>query len=468
MTYNIRITATIFIAAVFAGALFAAPVFVHASLYCPTLSHDLERGSTDAETDGQVSELQRFLSEYYGIPQLIEGVFGPKTQKYVQQFQKEQTLRTGGFVGQLTRAAIARVCAADVPAQVVGSSAESSPNMNNSAALSAASPKRVQIFSFQGPTTLYVDQIGAWILDIVNANKLKVDWKNGTSEKDEDKFDGSDDIFSSNPMMLTHKYKTPGTYTILLTSDGKKSTASSTAVVTVKPKPDTETPLIETFIGPTTLRVGRTGTWFVAMVGAKSFSVDWKDDSSKQGKQDEKSGTFDGKDISRTGTTTLTHIYKKPGTYEILLTAFSKKGTASSTVSATVVVNERPESGVPVIDSLKGPTRLRVGQTGTWILDMINVKKLVVDWNSGTSKKNSGEKFEGEDISPSDLMVLTHIYKKPGSYVILLTAEGKKGKATTSVTVEVSDSSQSASVFSSVQAQIQDFFQLLTRFFGDK
>src|SRR3990167_2612502 len=79
--------------------------------YCPDLSITFSRGATDARTNGQVSELQRFLTDYYDINQnIIVGVFGRITHGYVLRFQREQGLPTFGIVGSMTRAAIADVC----------------------------------------------------------------------------------------------------------------------------------------------------------------------------------------------------------------------------------------------------------------------------------------------------------------------------------------------------------------------
>jgi len=80
--------------------------------YCPDLSTTFVRGATDASTNGQVTELQRFLTDYYDIntQNIIVGVFGRITQGYVVRFQREQGLPAFGIVGSMTRARIASVC----------------------------------------------------------------------------------------------------------------------------------------------------------------------------------------------------------------------------------------------------------------------------------------------------------------------------------------------------------------------
>jgi hypothetical protein len=83
--------------------------------YCPNISQNLKRGDRDAMTvpPGQVTELQKFLVDYYDLnpDTYISGYFGRLTQQNVMRFQQEQNIvPVSGFVGPLTRAAIARVC----------------------------------------------------------------------------------------------------------------------------------------------------------------------------------------------------------------------------------------------------------------------------------------------------------------------------------------------------------------------
>lgn len=80
--------------------------------YCPKLYTTLQRGSTDARTSGQVTELQLFLANHYDLDEntSVSGYFGAVTARNVIRFQQEQGLPALGIAGGLTRAAIARVC----------------------------------------------------------------------------------------------------------------------------------------------------------------------------------------------------------------------------------------------------------------------------------------------------------------------------------------------------------------------
>ncbi len=81
-------------------------------IYCPYLTITMQRGARDATTNGQVSELQAFLTDYFDLDEniVVGGYFGRLTEKYVKQFQTEHGLPSFGIVGSLTRAKIAQVC----------------------------------------------------------------------------------------------------------------------------------------------------------------------------------------------------------------------------------------------------------------------------------------------------------------------------------------------------------------------
>lgn len=83
-----------------------------ATTACPVLTTTLQRGMKDATTNGQVTELQKFLAAYYGLSEqdTVTGYFGVVTQRTVVRFQTEQGLSPVGIVGVQTRAKIASVC----------------------------------------------------------------------------------------------------------------------------------------------------------------------------------------------------------------------------------------------------------------------------------------------------------------------------------------------------------------------
>lgn len=80
--------------------------------YCPNLTVTMRRGARDATTGGQVSELQRFIADYFDLDEeeIVTGYFGRMTERYIIRFQNEHGLPAYGIVGSLTRAKIAEVC----------------------------------------------------------------------------------------------------------------------------------------------------------------------------------------------------------------------------------------------------------------------------------------------------------------------------------------------------------------------
>lgn len=81
------------------------------SNYCPTLYSNIQIGSTDGTSGGQVSAVQRFLiARGYLAISSPTGTFGGMTYAAVKNFQYTNSIQTTGTVGPLTRAAIASLC----------------------------------------------------------------------------------------------------------------------------------------------------------------------------------------------------------------------------------------------------------------------------------------------------------------------------------------------------------------------
>ena len=132
-----------------------------AGTYCPTLSITMQRGARDTSTSGQVSELQKFLADYYDIDptELVTGYFGRITQGYVIQFQKEQGLPSFGIAGSMTRGVIAKVCT-----QISTGTSQSSNTQTNTSTTNANNvkstllPDTLKIVSPSSDTAIGVGQ----------------------------------------------------------------------------------------------------------------------------------------------------------------------------------------------------------------------------------------------------------------------------------------------------------------------
>ncbi len=79
---------------------------------CPTFSEDLYRGRSDKHTEDEVSMLQRFLARASSSAYAAgaTGYFGAETEAGVKAWQAAHGVPATGFVGPLTRAAIAHAC----------------------------------------------------------------------------------------------------------------------------------------------------------------------------------------------------------------------------------------------------------------------------------------------------------------------------------------------------------------------
>lgn len=87
-----------------APAVSSAPV-------CFAFGHDIRYGQQDGGDAADVGTLQSFLVRegYFDAANVGTGHFGPLTLKAVKQFQAANGIPATGFVGPLTRAAIAKV-----------------------------------------------------------------------------------------------------------------------------------------------------------------------------------------------------------------------------------------------------------------------------------------------------------------------------------------------------------------------
>lgn len=100
--------------------LFAQDFKPASSLHCPRIDRTLQFGSRDSTASGQVSELQRFLSDWYDLDPgaYVTGYFGRLTRENVRRFQCERMnicsgdeASTGwGVVGPRTKVAITSAC----------------------------------------------------------------------------------------------------------------------------------------------------------------------------------------------------------------------------------------------------------------------------------------------------------------------------------------------------------------------
>lgn len=244
---------------VFSASFAAIPAFAQtaddygisaAGTYCPTLSTTMQRGARDISTNNQVSELQKFLADYYDIDptELVTGYFGRITQGYVIQFQKEQGLPTFGIAGSLTRAAIARVCN-----QTQSTQTSTNTQTNTSSASLVASPisgiaSLAVTFSANLEQTLKAPSDGTIQLDYGDGQQSTLC-----------KTNSSGIAACTTSWSGQHTYASAGTYVAkLMWQYTTGSTPLGTATVTVTSQQSvTPAPTLNFYVYPTTIVMGQ-------------------------------------------------------------------------------------------------------------------------------------------------------------------------------------------------------------------
>ena len=174
--------------------------------YCPTLTVTLQYGSRDARTQGQVTDLQIYLANYFDVSEegLVSGFFGKNTERYVKKFQQQNNLPAFGIAGSQTRAKIASMCGGVTPRPNAVFSA--SPT-NGTAPLSVT-------FNVQGGRTSYF-------------GGTKIEFGDGQTG-------GVCVPGMCGPIQTSYVYQAPGTYTARLIGIGEgSSTIIGTATITV-------------------------------------------------------------------------------------------------------------------------------------------------------------------------------------------------------------------------------------------
>src|SRR3989344_2124906 len=184
---------------------------------CPNLSITMQRGSRDATTGGQVTELQVFLANHFDLDEedVVSGYFGKLTQQLVTKFQNKYGLPAFGIVGSLTRAKIAQVCAGVFT------------NPPRPIANFSATPA-----SGQAPLTVTLTSLRL----SAGSGPYQVTFGDGSSGYMSKYacYDGTDAYTSGTcDMSVTHTYASAGSYSANLWSGSGQKTPIGTATITV-------------------------------------------------------------------------------------------------------------------------------------------------------------------------------------------------------------------------------------------
>ena len=323
---------------------------------CLNFTYNLYLGSTDSQTNGEVSALQKFLAQDSSIyPEgLITGYFGPATEKAVQRWQAKNNIvssgspdTTGyGVVGSKTRAAIRKSCG----------------TTSISPSITVLSPNGGESWTIElGPYTIAWQQSQNTQVDIWLQNKklsprpdtdaayyiktILGEFKGQIGKNVYGWTVSSDTLPASGYEICVGGYFNVGFERPALNENCSDAPFSIVSTTTNQP------PVIDSVSGPSTLNVGQVGTWTIKAYDPEnsqmSYFVIWGDE--------EDSSLLRALDNLRsvstpfTQTATLTHSYSKASIYNPSFTITDSAGqSAKTSISVNVGAVPTPASALKV------------------------------------------------------------------------------------------------------------------------
>lgn len=310
---------------------------------CPNITYNLYLGLNDSATQGQISQLQKYLANDSSVyPEAsITGYFGPLTEQAVQRFQSKNSIvssgspdTTGyGVVGRATRGKIREMCGTTTPPPLTPSITVLSPNGGETWVVGTEytiswsnrgfNPQNIKVY-------LYRESSGQTLIS---------------------------EMLETSAWQTTLKYTVPSSitvardYKILVCDEGTETPAGkylcdmSDTTFSMVQAGGSNSPIISGVSGPTSLIVGQSGTWTVNARdpngGTLSYSVNWGDESSAL------TPTSSGGQ-----TASFTHTYTRQGVFNPIFTVSNSSGSQRTSVS--VDVGGAP---VPVTELLISPVQ---------------------------------------------------------------------------------------------------------------
>ncbi len=170
------------------------------SVTCPALTRTLSRGMADPEgVLGEIAQMQCFLAREGTLnPALVNGAFGPSTERALLQYQARVGIAQTGAVAEQTRASIAKCGKGTVQ---TGAQSKSQRYSFFIKPASGDAPLEIALsFALNGTT----------------CSSYSVDWGDGTAPLAYDA--GRPSTCAQQPITLfeKHIYRNPGIYTITL------------------------------------------------------------------------------------------------------------------------------------------------------------------------------------------------------------------------------------------------------------
>jgi len=410
------------------------------NLSCVSLTHHLTRGSSDAQTNGEVSKLQRFLvSQNYpgGGAWMITGYFGSGTEQAVRNFQNTNGIVATGAVGPATRDAIQRQTCGNsfsaptipttaAPTQTIPQDAFAFPfNTSNSFFnyLSTTFPYLADYFqSFKEPVASNIVQINQLTPNFGGVGDQVTIWGTGFSSAGNAvhfgngvianirSFDGRSLTFEV-PSELKGFGNRPielATYNVSVVNErGQRSNAVQFNVTSLS-KTNTSAEIISV-TGPASVTVGIPSTWTVLFgtqsLGNVTTTVHWGDGSTPTTQITQINSIFQQSQ-------SFTHAYSAVGTYTITVEARSAFGKVTTkTLAVTVTESIGGGSGNVIISSLspsQGQAGVQIVIQGTGFTSQDNTVHFGIGGTRNLVSTDGGTKIFytiPHFISPCDLIV---------------------------------------------------------------
>lgn len=204
---------------------------------------------------------------------------------------------------------------------------------------------------------------------------------------------------------VTHVYSKGGTYSVRLTVDDKKGTKRSTVMTTRN----------------ITINTPPSAVFNALKLACTGDEISFDASGSKDADGDSLSYTWNfGDGTDEKSGTNVSHVYGKGGTYSVRLTVDDKKGTECSMnmTAMNVRINTPPvaNAGPNHVCCLNAVSNF--DGSGSYDADG---DSLTYTWNFGDGVTGNGAK-------------VTHIYSKPGKYIVTLTVNDNSGTKCDSAT----------------------------------
>jgi peptidoglycan hydrolase-like protein with peptidoglycan-binding domain len=324
---------------------------------CVNLYANMQYGSSDYYTNGDVTRLQNFLNTNGYMQVSSTGYFGTITLSAVQRFQANNGLYSAGYVGPLTRAKILAISCGGNPIPLPPPIITTGPILNSSSSLS---PTYGPVGALVTITGVHFNSTSRVLFD---SNPIQISSNYGNQITFIVPSSINPPCYYSYPQcLMSSKIVVPGSHSIIVENNDQYGIQDSIPVtfnVTTNGGSGNQAPVINGLDSPSALNIGQTGTWIVHATdytgGGLNYSVVWGDEGYAS-----PVAAYGSNVVGQTST--FTHVYNSAGTFTPTFTVTGSNGLIAKT-SATVVVGGVNNSNTPAINSIY-PS---VGSVGSYV-----------------------------------------------------------------------------------------------------